>query len=264
MFCLKCGNELYPGEKFCPICGTPVPEQKKTENSGESNRKDQNISYRVTREERKKEREKEAKREKIILGVLGALIIALVIAIVGGVVWLMSNGNEKESVIVPPKRINMEEEYVEKKQEEEKTTPVTPEPQKEAETQVEEPQQEVENIKPEEPVIEQVEPEEIPEEQKVEENSSNGDFIISDSSTRFLTNADLNVLTAEEIRIARNEIFARHGRIFKSEDMNDYFRKKDWYKPSVPAEQFDNSYLNKIELENLKLITNYEKAHNMN
>ncbi len=264
MFCLKCGNELHLGEKFCPICGTPVPEERKKEVSDDLHGKNQNTLYRTTREERKKE----AKREKIILGVLGALIIVLVISIVGGVFWLMTNGKETGAAIDFPERINMEEDDMDETQEEEKKPPVTPEPTKEGEAQVETSQQElqpeVEPTQPEQPVIEQVEPEEIPEEQNMEENSSNGDFIIPDSATRFLTNADLNILTTEEIRIARNEIFARHGRIFKSKDMNDYFGKKDWYKPSVPAEQFDNSYLNKIELENLKLITNYEKAHNMN
>ena len=67
-----------------------------------------------------------------------------------------------------------------------------------------------------------------------------------------------------QIRIARNEIYARHGRIFKSDDLADYFASKSWYTPSVSADQFDNSYLNSIEIENLKLITAYEKAHNLN
>lgn len=43
-----------------------------------------------------------------------------------------------------------------------------------------------------------------------------------------------------------------------------YFEGKSWYTPSIPAEEFDNAYLNGIEIENLKFITDYEKAHNLN
>ena len=88
--------------------------------------------------------------------------------------------------------------------------------------------------------------------------------MIPDSSTRYLTNTDLTGLSEWQIRIARNEIYARHGRIFKSDDLADYFASQSWYTPSVSADQFDNSYLNAIEIENLKLITAYEKAHNLN
>ena len=90
------------------------------------------------------------------------------------------------------------------------------------------------------------------------------EYIIPDSSTRYLSNADLNPLTEWEIRVARNEIYARHGRMFKSQELADYFKSKSWYVPSIPPEQFDNSFLNTIEIENLKFITNYEKAHNLN
>ena len=24
MFCVRCGNQIYPGQKFCPKCGYPV------------------------------------------------------------------------------------------------------------------------------------------------------------------------------------------------------------------------------------------------
>lgn len=64
---------------------------------------------------------------------------------------------------------------------------------------------------------------------------------------------------SSELRIIRNEIFARHGYIFKSEDLAEYFGKKKWYKP-----QFDNvdSYLTVDEKEYIKVILqaeNYEK-----
>ncbi|MFQ6804077.1 MAG: YARHG domain-containing protein [Lachnospiraceae bacterium] len=66
------------------------------------------------------------------------------------------------------------------------------------------------------------------------------------------------------MRVARNEIYARHGRIFTSPDLAEYFSQKSWYVPSIPADQFDNSYLNSIEIANLQVITQYEADHNLN
>ncbi len=40
---------------------------------------------------------------------------------------------------------------------------------------------------------------------------STEDYVLPDSSTRYLTKADLEGLTKEECRIARNEIYARYG-----------------------------------------------------
>ena len=89
-------------------------------------------------------------------------------------------------------------------------------------------------------------------------------YVFPDSDARYLSNADIQGMSAQELCYGKNEIYARHGRIFKSDDLADYFASKSWYTPSVSADQFDNSYLNAIEIENLKLITAYEKAHNLN
>ncbi|HMD68349.1 MAG TPA: YARHG domain-containing protein, partial [Chitinivibrionales bacterium] len=35
-----------------------------------------------------------------------------------------------------------------------------------------------------------------------------------------------------ELRLLRNEIYARHGRIFESKDLQDHFRQCVWYRPS--------------------------------
>jgi hypothetical protein len=39
-------------------------------------------------------------------------------------------------------------------------------------------------------------------------------------------------LSKSELRIYRNLIFAKYGYIFKSEDLNAYFRATNWYKPN--------------------------------
>lgn len=89
--------------------------------------------------------------------------------------------------------------------------------------------------------------------------SNSNDYILPDSSTRYLDESDLQGLTSEELRIARNEIYARHGRIFQSEDLQNYFESKEWYSGVYNAESFSEDTLSEIEKYNRDLIVNYEK-----
>ena len=87
-------------------------------------------------------------------------------------------------------------------------------------------------------------------------------YIIPDSATRRLTEADLRPLDAASIRIARNEIYARHGLIFKSADLRAYFESKDWYSGTVKdAAQIT---LSEVEAANVSFINDYEAKHNLN
>lgn len=74
-------------------------------------------------------------------------------------------------------------------------------------------------------------------------------------STQILTEDDLLGLSKQELRILRNEIFARHGYIFKSQDLRGYFSTKDWYKP-----QYNDvtRLLNTIEQRNVAFIQRHE------
>lgn len=78
-----------------------------------------------------------------------------------------------------------------------------------------------------------------------------------EGSTRYLTDRDLTGKSRYDLKIMRNEIFARHGYIFKSNpDMIEYFSEKDWYTPRY----YDvTSMLSNIEQSNVKLIQLYEK-----
>jgi hypothetical protein len=76
------------------------------------------------------------------------------------------------------------------------------------------------------------------------------------SSTRALTEKDVENLKNEELRIMRNEIYARHGYSFKLADMREYFDKLDWY---MPAAVDITTKLSKIEKANAELIKRYEK-----
>ena len=61
------------------------------------------------------------------------------------------------------------------------------------------------------------------------------------------------------MRLARNELYARHGRIFQDEGLRNYFNSIDWYEPTIEGEDFQESILNEFEIANRDLIVAYEK-----
>ena len=86
-----------------------------------------------------------------------------------------------------------------------------------------------------------------------------GDFIIKDSGTRLLTESDIAGLSKEELALARNEIFARHGRPFSTAKYKEYFEQKSWYtiNPDYNIDD-DKSHLNDIESKNVDFLLRYE------
>ncbi|MDQ0201850.1 YARHG domain-containing protein [Neobacillus ginsengisoli] len=81
-------------------------------------------------------------------------------------------------------------------------------------------------------------------------NLSSSDNILPDSDKRALSEEDIATLTKGQLHLARNEIYARHGYVFKSADLQKYFSSKSWYN----ADPSYNSSLNEVEKENVKLL----------
>lgn len=88
---------------------------------------------------------------------------------------------------------------------------------------------------------------------------SNG-YILPDSDSRKLKKSDLAGMTAQQLSYAKNEIYARHGRIFKSSELQDYFNEKDWYEKN---DDFKDEDLSKKEAENTKFIAAYQKDNDL-
>jgi hypothetical protein len=57
------------------------------------------------------------------------------------------------------------------------------------------------------------------------------DYILATSSERRLGDQDLAGLGREQLWLARNEIFARHGRYFTEPALVGYFSRFSWYRP---------------------------------
>jgi hypothetical protein len=75
-------------------------------------------------------------------------------------------------------------------------------------------------------------------------------------SINLLSETELTNYTKEELLIMRNEIFADHGYIFKTETLKSYFSKQKWYTPLYDSV---DGQLTEIEEANLQLILAAEK-----
>ncbi|MBL9115745.1 MAG: YARHG domain-containing protein [Verrucomicrobiaceae bacterium] len=74
------------------------------------------------------------------------------------------------------------------------------------------------------------------------------EWIIPDSNQRFLNNSELNFMGLQQLYLARNEIFARHGFDFENPFLKDYFGNQPWYQrkpgfksPDLSAEESANA-----------------------
>jgi hypothetical protein len=82
------------------------------------------------------------------------------------------------------------------------------------------------------------------------------DYILPFSGIRLITTDDLRHLSGDELRIARNEIFARHGRRFADMALQNYFNSMDWYTPRLALGE--EPALSDLELTNATFILNFE------
>lgn len=72
---------------------------------------------------------------------------------------------------------------------------------------------------------------------------------------RVLNEAELQGRSKAELRVMRNEIFARHGRIFQSADLNAFFSAKPWYKQDP---NYADSMLSEVDKQNVKILQERE------
>jgi hypothetical protein len=81
-------------------------------------------------------------------------------------------------------------------------------------------------------------------------------LLLRDTDVRYLSRAELQTLSADQLHIARNEIFARRGRFFKDDALRAYFLQFPWYRPhawEVP--------LSLVEQANVARIQSVEEAN---
>lgn len=86
------------------------------------------------------------------------------------------------------------------------------------------------------------------------------DYVLPGTEYYQVTSGILDDLTPEQLRIARNEIYAKHGKIFDDSQLQAYFESKSWYQGTVPSEEFSDSVLSEQEKRNAELILSFENG----
>lgn len=102
-------------------------------------------------------------------------------------------------------------------------------------------------------------------EEEAQENiniAENEEYILANSNVDYLTETDITGLTLQEINYAKNEIYARHGRRFESQELMNYFTSKSWYEGIYDPDDFDANYsddvLNDYEKKNAEFLRSVE------
>lgn len=258
MFCTKCGNELPVNAKFCTKCGTkveafqpgaiqpnptpqkasvPQPQQKKNEKVIKT-KNSEKISN-------KNDNEKKSGSGAMVYLLIGAAV--LIIILIAIIVLLFIKGNQ------PAKQDDITDKPV-----------VTTEQTTETETSTE--QTARKDVTGQQEASEKTS--EVINKEDTTGNEDMGidgavgeeeaEYILPESASRLLTEADLENLTQEDLRIARNEIYARHGRKFLDEGLQEYFNGKSWYNGTIEPDDFKEDMLSEIERTNEDTIVNYE------
>ena len=260
MFCTKCGKQVRDGLKYCTNCGAPIKQHESGGTGGQNRivaggkvnlKKDDDtakpaavsqpsnsISFNTgnTGGNAPVKKPKKNKGIKIaiitILGIILAILLIIFALVQTGVISISVSDNEKqESTLDKSKSSKSESES-------------------EANTM---------------PTVEQTEPNTMPTVAQTESVTvpgtvaMNSEFILPDSSTRVLDKSELAGFTAEQCRLARNEIYAKHGRMFDDAGLQNYFNSRSWYHGTIPADRFSDTMLSDIEIQNRNLIITYEK-----
>ncbi len=90
---------------------------------------------------------------------------------------------------------------------------------------------------------------------KKEEKTPSGDHTISYSSSHRLTESELKGVSKNNLQMAINEIYARNGYKFKSDDILKYFQQFSWYKPDETDMNKVSGRLNSTEKANVDLLS---------
>ena len=90
-----------------------------------------------------------------------------------------------------------------------------------------------------------------------EDTYDNGDYILPDSDIEYISVSEIEGMSKEELTLALNEIYARHGLMFNTSSIQEHFNSKSWYVPSIRPGHFNDSQFNDYERHNVDTIVNY-------
>ncbi len=250
MICRNCNRNISNMDKICPYCNAvqvflrdkegniiePEKETLKTETESVQSEADvEDESNKIKQKERDRRKKRGIHWFPLVIGVFLAIAV-----------WNIMKGrnggrsSSDSTLAVSPSEMESSihsQEIEQNQKEEERWKDTTVEETQDLE--VEEPQKTEHWLS-----VEGVQPE----------------YLFWDSDNRYLTPDDMKYDTAQELRLVRNEIFARRGRIFQDESIAAYFSSKPWYKGTIVPDRFDYDKLNSFEKANVSLIQELEKT----
>lgn len=92
---------------------------------------------------------------------------------------------------------------------------------------------------------------------KSSKSADDAEYLLPDSNTKEYSASYFDGYTKDELNMFINEIYAKHGRKFKTDSIQKYFDSKSWYQPKVEPDDFDSrvkDFLNDVEYKNVKTI----------
>ena len=82
-------------------------------------------------------------------------------------------------------------------------------------------------------------------------------------SHRYVLEVDLVGKTPWQLDVMRNSIFARHGRLFKSSELQSYFNQQPWYQPIYMPDDFPGELISPIEEKNAQFILDFQNRNEL-
>ena len=219
-YCEKCGNRLEGSYQYCPRCGAPLRAGGRTDRDGEEQHPNRGSKTKAAQG---------SGLGWIILLIALALVTALL------VFFLLRGGRAEESDAANAVAL----ESVSGGAASHDTPQVTATP-----SQRPLPAAEAVTVTP----VETPTPTPIA-------AIGNDTAVFADSSSRLLTDAEIDALSAERTQAAINELWARHGYTFSDARWVEYFQQFDWYRPSVSRQEWESAggasaFLTEIEMKN--------------
>lgn len=225
-YCSKCGAEIKLGTKFCAKCGKEIATVKT-----EGSRQTENV------------KEKTGERNRSRMPVIAALLVLFAVGIAISVVVVLPKVTEHDDRISQVMTEAESDNYNNNDRNSVKNKDISEEKNTNNSSEDSENKQQRNN-----------------EDLEKEKDEDKQNYILPDSDKKNYNMNDLEKLSAEEARLARNELYARKGRKFRDEKIQEYFEKQSWYQGTIEPDQFDDSVMfNSYEIYNRNLILRYEK-----
>ncbi|MBK5242227.1 YARHG domain-containing protein [Clostridium sp.] len=222
MNCSKCDFQIDGSTKFCPNCGNEIIQdnvlyQENISTIYENGTPENDILENDTLEQHA------PKKNKFLRSILITFLLILVLVAVAYTSYYFAF--EKYNIITPKKSANSPLKAIDAPIKETSSDKDTSVPASTAQT--------------DKPKI------------------TDDEYIFAKSGSEKLLESDVAPVSKANLNLAKNEIYARHGYVFKSESFKNYFNSKSWYKPD-PDFKASNNKLNAIESYNINLILKYQ------